>query len=328
MKRFFFVSLAGALLFSIAWSTWPAEKEPAKEPTKQPAKEPTKEAAPPTYVGNEVCQACHAPAFEKFSGTVMGKIFLHNPRNETEKRACENCHGPGSNHVAAGGGKGVGGLITFRKDSEESVRVQNQACLTCHQRGVQTYWEASPHAGRGMGCVNCHTIMEKTTDRYQLAKVGDRTPFFSKRAQTEVCGQCHLQRKAQLMRSSHMPLREGKITCTDCHNPHGTPYPAQLIQTTINENCYTCHAERRGPFLWEHPPVLENCSTCHEPHGSVNDRLLRVTDPRLCTQCHTETQHPATPRGPTSRFFFNRSCTNCHSQVHGSNHPSGRRFMR
>ncbi len=77
--------------------------------------------APATYVGNEVCQACHAPAFEKFTQTMMGKIFLFNPRNEAEKRACESCHGPGSNHVAAGGGKGVGGLITFRKDSGESA---------------------------------------------------------------------------------------------------------------------------------------------------------------------------------------------------------------
>lgn len=321
MRRFFFMSLAGVLAFYIAHSTWSAEKEPAKE-----APKPKLEA--PTYVGNEVCQGCHAPAFEKFSATVMGKIFLHSPRNETEKRACENCHGPGSNHVAAGGGKGTGGMITFRKDSGESAEVQNTACLTCHQRGVQTYWKASPHASRGMSCVSCHTLMEKTTDRYQLAKVGDHTPFFNKRAQTEVCGQCHLQRKAQLMRSSHMPLREGKMTCTDCHNPHGSPNPAQLMQTSVNENCYTCHAERRGPFLWEHPPALENCSTCHEPHGTVNDRLLKVTDPRLCTQCHTETQHPATPRGLNSRFFFNRSCTNCHSQVHGSNHPSGRRFMR
>ena len=79
---------------------------------------------PATNVGNEVCKACHAPAFEKFSGTVMGKIFLHNPRNETEKNACENCHGPGSNHVSAGGGKGVGGMITFRKDSGESAERQ------------------------------------------------------------------------------------------------------------------------------------------------------------------------------------------------------------
>src|SRR3990172_86019 len=122
---------------------------------------------------------------------------------------CKGCHAPGSNHVAGGGGKGVGGMITFRKDSGESAKVQNQACLGCHQRGVQTYWEASPHAGRGVTCVNCHTIMEKTSDRYQLAKVGDKTPFFNKRAQNELCGSCHLQRRAQLMRSSHMPLAEG-----------------------------------------------------------------------------------------------------------------------
>jgi hypothetical protein len=60
----------------------------------------------------------------------------------------------------------------------------------------------------------------------------------------------------------------------------------------------------------------------------VNDRLLKVTDPRVCTQCHIATQHPGTPRGPTSVFFFNRSCTNCHSQVHGSNHPAGKFFQR
>lgn len=288
----------------------------------------TPKPAPPTYVGNEVCQACHAPQFEKFSQTEMGKIFLYNARNETEKQACENCHGPGSNHVAGGGGKGVGGMITFRKDSKEPPELQNQPCLGCHQRGVQTYWAASPHASRGIACVNCHTLMEKTTDRYQLAKVNDRTPFFNKRAQTEVCGQCHLQRKAQLMRSSHMPVREGKLTCTSCHNPHGTPNPAQLKQTSINENCYSCHTERRGPFLHEHPPVVENCANCHEAHGSINDRLLKVTDPRLCTQCHSVAQHPVTPRGKNSPFFFNRSCTNCHSQIHGSNHPSGTVFMR
>ena len=315
MRRASFALFGCLLMFSFAGSVLSAEKEPPK-------------TVPATYVGNEVCQACHANQFEKFSGTLMGKIFLHNPRNETEKRACENCHGPGSNHVAAGGGKGVGGMISFRKDSGESPEVQNGTCLGCHQRGIQAYWKASPHASRGMTCVTCHTLMEKTSDRFQLAKVGDKTIFYNKQAQTEVCGTCHLQRKAQLMRSSHMPLREGKLTCTDCHNPHGTPNPVMLKQTSVNENCYTCHTERRGPFLYEHPPVMESCTNCHEPHGSVNDRLLKVTDPRLCTQCHGVAQHPVTPRGRNSPFFFNRSCTNCHSQIHGSNHPSGKVFMR
>jgi len=314
MKQFLLLGVFCVLLFG-----WPAVARSAESEAPKPG--------PPTYVGSEVCKACHPTQFEKFSQTMMGKIFLFNARNEEEKRACENCHGPGSNHVAAGGGRSVGGLITFRKDSGESAKVQNEACLGCHQRGVQTYWAASPHAGRGLSCVNCHTIMERTTQK-QLAKIGEKTPFFNLRAEIEVCGQCHLQRQAQLYRSSHMPLREGKLVCTNCHNPHGTPNPSQLKQASVNENCYTCHTERRGPFLWTHAPAFENCSICHEPHGTVNDRLLKVTDPRLCTQCHMSVQHPVTPRPPTSVFFFNRSCTNCHSQIHGSNHPSGQFFQR
>jgi DmsE family decaheme c-type cytochrome len=315
MKQFLLLGLFCVLLFG-----WPPVARSAESEAPKPG--------PATYIGNEVCKACHPTQFEKFSQTVMGKIFLFNPRNESEKQACESCHGPGSNHVAAGGGKGVGGLITFGKDSPVPVKVQNETCLQCHQRGIQTYWAASPHASRGIACVNCHTIMEKTSDRYQLAKVGEKTPFFNRRAEIEVCGQCHLQRQAQLYRSSHMPLREGKLVCTNCHNPHGTPNPSQLKQASVNENCYTCHTERRGPFLWTHPPAFENCAICHEPHGTVNDRLLKVTDPRLCTQCHMSTGHPVSPRPPTSVFFFNRSCTNCHSQIHGSNHPSGKFFQR
>jgi DmsE family decaheme c-type cytochrome len=317
MTRSGFLLIMSLLLLTVAQWGFAAETEPAK----------ASPAGPATYMGNEVCKACHATQFDKFSQTQMGKIFLFNARTEAEKQACESCHGPGSNHVTAGGGRGVGGMLTFRKDSGETAERQNQACLGCHQRGIQTYWAASPHASRGMACVNCHTIMEKTSDRYQLVKVDDKTVFGSKRAQTEVCAQCHLQRRAQLLRSSHMPLREGKLTCTDCHNPHGTPNPAQLKQTSVNENCYTCHTERRGPFLYEHPPAFENCTNCHDPHGSVNDRLLKVTDPRLCTQCHMG-GHPSTPRGRNSVFFFNRSCTNCHSQIHGSNHPAGRFFQR
>ena len=327
MKLSLTAAILCTLLLGYAHAAWSADAEPAKQTTPATA-EAAKQATPATYVGNEVCQACHVQQTEKFSQTVMGKIFLHNPRNETEKQVCESCHGPGSNHVAAGGGKGVGGLITFRKDSSESAKVQNEACLQCHQKGIQTYWNASPHASRGIACVNCHTLMEKTSDRYQLAKVGEKTPFFNRRAEIEVCGQCHLQRQAQLMRSSHMPVREGKLVCTSCHNPHGTPNPKQLIQATTNENCLSCHTERRGPFLWEHPPVIENCANCHEPHGSSNPQLLKTRMPRVCDSCHVASRHPTQPQPLSSIKNFNRGCTNCHSAIHGSNSPSGDKFLR
>jgi predicted CXXCH cytochrome family protein len=72
--------------------------------------------------------------------------------------------------------------------------------------------------------------------------------------------------------------------------------------------------------------VFDSCSNCHDPHGSVNERLLKYRAPRLCNQCHNSTH--GTRNGPNSYYSFNRSCTNCHSQIHGSNHPSGVFFQR
>ena len=101
-----------------------------------------------------------------------------------------------------------------------------------------------------------------------------------------------------------------------------------LRTATPNETCFTCHAEKRGPFLFEHPPVRENCMTCHDPHGSTNRSLLTTSAPRLCQECHSEATHPSMPHDPLALYAFNRGCTNCHSQVHGSNSPSGARFHR
>jgi len=188
------------------------------------------------------------------------------------------------------------------------------------------------HESRGLTCGTSHQVMDHSNDSIRFIEPLTENKLFVKSSQEEVCFQCHKQRRAQMQRSSHMPMREGKITCSNCHNPHGGPNPKLLLASTTNETCYTCHPERRGPFLWEHPPVMENCSNCHEPHGSPNVQLLKVRTPRLCQRCHIEARHPTTPNITTpdvsSRFVFNRGCTNCHAQLHGTNHPSGPRFHR
>ncbi|MBI2834510.1 MAG: cytochrome C, partial [Acidobacteria bacterium] len=97
--------------------------------------------------------------------------------------------------------------------------------------------------------------------------------------------------------------------------------------------CVNCHAEKRGPFLWEHAPVRENCTTCHDPHGASNDRMLVSKAPMLCQRCHVSSRHPATiydAVAVTSRNsrIIGRACLNCHPNIHGSNHPSGNTFQR
>lgn len=269
-----------------------------------------------TFVGSEQCKTCHSESSAKYWKTNMGKIFLKSPRNELEKRDCESCHGPSSKHIQ--NPADPKNNIRFGKKAAQTLAEQNAVCQQCHERGGRLFWKASSHEARNVACANCHKVMENVSDKNQ----------FTKKTEMEVCSQCHQVRQAQLMRSSHMPYREGKMTCSNCHNPHGTPTPKLIIENSVNENCYKCHPERRGPFLWEHAAVRENCLNCHEAHGSNNPQLLKVRQPLVCRSCHIPSRHPTQPHLPSTRFVFNRSCANCHPQIHGSNSPSGVFFLR
>lgn len=260
------------------------------------------------FVGSKSCVECHAKTIVEFNKTLMGRLSIQN------KIQCEGCHGPASIHVKEG--RGGGGLVTFRaNDPNTNAASINEMCLGCHKRGDRTYWDGSAHERRDVACTNCHTVMKNVSAKRNL-----KTQF-----ESQTCFQCHKDRQAQAFRSSHMPLREGKMTCSDCHNPHGSATEALLKTDTINETCYKCHAEKRGPFLFEHLPVRENCLNCHDAHGSINEAMLKISRPRLCTECHGFNGglgHGAVG-GVNSVQFIGRSCNNCHTQVHGTNSPSG-----
>jgi DmsE family decaheme c-type cytochrome len=154
--------------------------------------------------------------------------------------------------------------------------------------------------------------------------------------QRALCSSCHRNVVNRTHRFNHMPLREGALTCSSCHNPHGSTNVRMLrAGTTIDESCQSCHADKRGPYLWEHAPVAESCVTCHDPHGSNNDRMLVSKQPFLCQRCHVTSRHPPTvydgyllQNSQNANKIFSRSCTVCHQMVHGSNAPSGKALLR
>jgi len=276
-------------------------------------------APPPTgYADGEVCATCHEDQAKGLALTAHGRTSVGNCEGVT---GCQTCHGPGAAHVEEGDKSKIRVLSALPAAEASAV------CLSCHDRGERSHWQGSPHDARGLSCLSCHQIHQQGAPHSSL--LATATEF-------ETCTACHLKRKASLLRSSHMPMREALMTCGSCHNPHGSAGPAQLRQDSVNDNCYACHAEKRSPFLWEHPPVKENCLNCHDPHGSLHPRLQIAKMPRLCQQCHDETRHPTQPysdASPGAEFFpnsrmFERGCLNCHSQIHGSNHPAGARWSR
>jgi DmsE family decaheme c-type cytochrome len=311
---------SGDSLFGSLWSGQSTQQNGVPVQAAVPAKRAraAQAAAEATLVDNKVCLTCHAAQAAEFNKTLMGRIGL-------QKKGmfdCQNCHGPGSEHVKAGGGRGVGGIMGFGPTDPRTAEEKNAVCLGCHEKGNRTAWKGSTHDERGLACTNCHTVMKNVSVKHNLKTT----------AEMETCFQCHKLQRAQIQYSSHMPLREGKITCSDCHNPHGSVYgtEAMLNAPSINENCYKCHAEKRGPMLWEHAPVRENCLNCHQPHGSNHEYLLKVQRPRLCAECHAFAHGGQGSMGAaaSTAYTVGHSCNNCHTQIHGSNHPSGAFFQR
>ena len=140
------------------------------------------------------------------------------------------------------------------------------------------------------------TISGTSAARAAIASIPRRASrSWRRRDQTALCSTCHKNVANKTYRFNHMPVREGAMNCGSCHNVHGSTNVKLLrAGTTVDESCTSCHADKRGPYLWEHAPVSEACTTCHDPHGSNNDRMLVSKQPFLCQRCHVTSRHPPT----------------------------------
>lgn len=272
------------------------------------------------YVGNDNCLAkCHKHDEIKRDF----EVSVHGDQISAETGLplvnCESCHGPGSLAIEHAENNGRCDTKQFLQLREFPSQAKAQICLKCHAAASTpnlTFWHTGIHANSGVSCFDCHNLHEGPTQKV------------SRKDTAELCYGCHQNIKMQFSQFSHHPVPEGKVVCTDCHNPHGSSNENMLIGSTVKETCTRCHMDKQGPFVYEHADVTEKCTNCHRPHGSPVDPLLTSIQPFLCMQCHSGhlsiDDHSA--RGALSsdtmkQAFFNR-CTDCHSAIHGTDIPS------
>jgi len=282
----------------------PPAEMPARLASHQEARQ--QESAPPPIRSNNlgavapgVCYRCHGDMADL--QRIAGPHQICGPNGFN----CTTCHDAHGKIVEAS---------------------RQEMCLNCHQdRSPTMAWHSSTHGIAGVACTDCHNPHPRSHVplRVEIEHASVRRP--QRRAMSvqepEACYKCHPQVYALSNLPSHHPVAEGKMVCSDCHDAHGEAEKG-LREPTLNLLCYRCHAEKQGPFAYEHPPVTEDCGICHEPHGTVTNNLLRQPTTFLCLRCHSghrsDHRQLDDPANVSMRQALYADCSQCHSQVHGS----------
>jgi DmsE family decaheme c-type cytochrome len=275
------------------------------------------------YVGQDTCKACHEDVYTKqFENTPHFRTTLSAPmkaHSGPQWQGCEACHGPGRAHAeamaaAAGDPDKIEAAkkLIFNFQGEPAADISKR-CLGCHVYDEEhSNFARQQHNINNVSCIDCHSPHHAQA-QFLLAK-----------AQPQLCFGCHAEVRADFSKTFHHRVNEGLVQCTDCHNQHGGFLTKQLRSTAAQDQiCFKCHADKAGPFVYEHAPVkTEGCVACHTPHGSTNPHLLKRSQINLlCLECHTFTVDSGAPSIPS---FHNQSakyqaCTLCHPMIHGSN---------
>ena len=191
------------------------------------------------------------------------------------------------------------------------------------------------------------------------AKTSQSAPVPGDFVGQEVCATCHDDVAKGFGANPHSKLAEmhGKtgVTCEGCHGAGKAHVdgggditkifnPAKASAKEVDARCLGCHQGQHANFeRTAHGEDNVSCIGCHSVHhGEDKEQLLKVAEPKLCFQCHTDTKsqfsmpfHHKVEEGllkcsrlPRSARHFRRKnlrasaqqdavCTKCHTETAG-----------
>ncbi len=335
LKAIKIATIAGSILAILLWAgasslskSVPSSNSDKPKGTKKSDTPKGAKPADENYVGSEACKDCHEDQFKNFTHTAHAKLFGMSSW-KGKATGCESCHGPGKAHIAEGDPTKI---ISFKNKSSKETA---ETCLSCHAgKEERNNFRRGEHWRNDIGCTDCHSPHSVTVGRNVASsnvfvaganaeKPGVSTIRMLKMGEPQLCMSCHSETKPAFSAPFHHKVLEGAMKCSDCHNPHGG---FELKQTRLatggDAACIKCHADKQGPFTYEHAPVkTEGCVACHTPHGSSNPRLLRYAAVnQLCLTCHSLDHDFGAVETPGSHNQAGQyaNCTACHVKIHGS----------
>ncbi len=194
------------------------------------------------------CAGCHSTGYDPETKT-YAEVAI----------GCEACHGPGSEHIAMGGGK----------DAAIVASADVQICGQCHTRG------SSPDGAHGYPVGYRPGGELEGKFNHTMYSPGDFNPVewwpdgHSKK---------HRQQYPEWLKSGHGNALEGLKT-----------------NKYARDSCLSCHSADYRLAPDDAKPTIETarygltCVTCHSSHSDSTqlfDSLLRAESYDLCAECH------------------------------------------
>jgi predicted CXXCH cytochrome family protein len=250
--------------------------------------------APPvnTNAVQTMCAGCHLTGWERYQDTTTGQFLVRavndpggdmniddDPELDEINVGCESCHGPGSEHVANRGRSRF--IVNPRYLSAERSSV---ICGRCHDRrqgyGGPTngYTQAISETGEmARPGISRHELMTKYTDPVKKGPTMRGPGREDNIWPDDVHSNKPHQQYSDFLKSRMYRNDRLLVTCSDCHDLHGGPYPRFLLHDPDDSSsplCQRCHAVD----LLTHMDTKLNakmkglqtrCIDCHMP-GTAN----------------------------------------------------------
>ena len=200
-------------------------------------------------------------------------------------------------------------------------------CLSCHDGTIALGEMLQPPRGRG------NSSSDNLRNTYLRGRSGFGTNLSNHHPIGFKYSEALQSANPELVHPSavDLPMKDDKVQCTACHDPHSSMFPPFLHKPNLNgELCTSCHIQSGNNWEWstsvhatsdatprsgnpwrERKPewagrtVAENaCQNCHASHNAATPaRLVKDVEERTCFRCHNGSASEFNIQAETKKFY-------------------------